>query len=119
MTTTPHATTMTCWPAPAKLNLFLHITGRRADGYHDLQTLFALLDFGDELQITPTEDGVITLTPVIDDIPVESNLIYRAARLLQAHTGCSRGAQIHLIKRLPMGGGWVAAHRMPPPRWSH
>ena len=105
MTTTPHATTMTCWPAPAKLNLFLHITGRRADGYHDLQTLFALLDFGDELQITPTEDGVITLTPVIDDIPVESNLIYRAARLLQAHTGCSRGAQIHLIKRLPMGGG--------------
>jgi len=92
-------------PAPAKLNLFLHITGRRADGYHTLQTLFALLDHGDVLHFETTGDGVIHVTPPLPGVPEEQNLIYRAARLLQASTQCASGARITLDKRLPMGGG--------------
>lgn len=92
-------------PAPAKLNLFLHITGRRPDGYHLLQTVFQFLEQADTLHFSRREDGIITLTPDIPGVPAGSNLIVRAARLLQAHTGSTTGANIRLEKRLPMGGG--------------
>lgn len=93
------------WPAPAKLNLMLHITGRRPDGYHELQTLFQLLDFGDELEITPREDGEIRRVGSDPGVPLEECLAVRAARLLQAESGCRLGCDIRLIKRLPQGGG--------------
>ncbi|MDX2348754.1 MAG: 4-(cytidine 5'-diphospho)-2-C-methyl-D-erythritol kinase [Porticoccus sp.] len=92
-------------PAPAKINLFLHVTGRRADGYHNLQTLFQLLDHGDQLDFAINSDGDIHLSPSISGVPQENNLIYRAARALQQYSGCAQGADIHLHKRLPMGGG--------------
>lgn len=92
-------------PAPAKLNLFLHITGRRADGYHNLQTLFQFLDYSDTLSFNLRQDGEIQLSPEIPAIPSADNLIVRAAKLLQAQTGCTLGADIHLDKKLPMGGG--------------
>ncbi|RDB43947.1 4-(cytidine 5'-diphospho)-2-C-methyl-D-erythritol kinase [Halomonas sp. DQ26W] len=92
-------------PAPAKLNRMLHIVGRRPDGYHELQTLFQFLDYGDTLQLNRRDDGQITLAPSMHGIGTEENLIVRAARLLQAETGCLLGADIHLTKRLPMGGG--------------
>ena len=92
-------------PSPAKLNLFLHINGRRPDGYHQLQTVFQLLDYGDELSFESTDDAVLTLSPVIEGLPNEENLIIRAAKLLQQHTDCTKGARIVLTKRLPMGGG--------------
>jgi len=92
-------------PAPAKLNLFLHITGRRPDGYHLLQTVFQFLEQADTLHFHHRDDSVITLSPELPGVPTESNLIVRAARLLQAHTGCRAGADIVLEKRLPMGGG--------------
>jgi 4-diphosphocytidyl-2-C-methyl-D-erythritol kinase len=92
-------------PAPAKLNLMLHILGRRADGYHELQTLFQFLDFGDELGFALRPDGEIHLHTPIDGVPHDSNLIVRAARLLQQHASCTLGADIWLDKRLPMGGG--------------
>lgn len=91
-------------PAPAKLNLFLHITGRRADGYHCLQTLFALLEHGDTLTFEPADD--LQLYCDNPDVPCDdSNLILRAANILKKHTGCEKGAHINLTKRLPMGGG--------------
>ncbi|MDH2247698.1 4-(cytidine 5'-diphospho)-2-C-methyl-D-erythritol kinase [Pseudomonas sp. GD03855] len=92
-------------PAPAKLNLMLHIVGRRADGYHELQTLFQFLDHGDELSFSPREDGEIRLHTELPGVDHDSNLIVRAARLLQHESGCPQGADIHLLKRLPMGGG--------------
>ncbi|MFP5420049.1 MAG: 4-(cytidine 5'-diphospho)-2-C-methyl-D-erythritol kinase [Gammaproteobacteria bacterium] len=92
-------------PAPAKLNLMLHILGRRTDGYHELQTLFQFLDFGDELGFALRPDGEIHLHTPIDGVPHDSNLIVRAARLLQQHANCTLGADIWLDKRLPMGGG--------------
>lgn len=92
-------------PAPAKLNRLLHITGRRADGYHELQTLFQFLDQGDTLSFSSRDDGELRLTPALPGVAAEENLILRAARLLQAETGCRLGADIHLEKRLPMGGG--------------
>lgn len=92
-------------PAPAKLNRMLHIIGRRADGYHELQTLFQFLDQGDELRLSPRDDGEIQLSPSLPGVPDASNLVVRAARLLQAETGCSQGVDIHLTKRLPLGGG--------------
>ncbi|MDX1802871.1 MAG: 4-(cytidine 5'-diphospho)-2-C-methyl-D-erythritol kinase [Alcanivorax sp.] len=91
-------------PAPAKLNLFLHITGQRGDGYHELQTLFVMLDQGDTLHFRPADR--LTLRCDAPDVPTDdSNLILRAAHLLQAHSGCQKGAHITLQKRLPMGGG--------------
>ncbi|MBC3381292.1 4-(cytidine 5'-diphospho)-2-C-methyl-D-erythritol kinase [Serratia fonticola] len=99
------------WPSPAKLNLFLYITGRRADGYHQLQTLFQFLDYGDTLTIVPRQDDQIQLLTPVEGVPDEQNLIVRAARLLQHHctthsiTTLSRGADISIDKRLPMGGG--------------
>ncbi|SDI66808.1 4-(cytidine 5'-diphospho)-2-C-methyl-D-erythritol kinase [Pseudomonas panipatensis] len=92
-------------PAPAKLNLFLHILGRRPDGYHELQTLFQFLDHGDELHFAPRDDGQIVLHSDIPGVPHDSNLIVRAARRLQQESGCHLGADIWLDKRLPMGGG--------------
>ncbi len=92
-------------PAPAKLNLMLHILGRRADGYHELQTIFQFLDYGDELSFAPREDGEIRLHSDIENVPHESNLIVRAARKLQQLTGSPLGADIWLKKVLPMGGG--------------
>lgn len=93
------------YPAPAKLNLFLHVVGRRADGYHLLQTVFRFLDFGDSLEIAPRADGEICLASPLPGVPRESDLCWRAARLLQTHTGCRLGADIRLTKRLPLGGG--------------
>ncbi|MCI1680772.1 MAG: 4-(cytidine 5'-diphospho)-2-C-methyl-D-erythritol kinase [Ewingella americana] len=93
------------WPSPAKLNLFLYITGQRANGYHELQTLFQFVDYGDSLSFTPRSDGQIVLTTPIDGVADEDNLVVRAARLLQRHANCSLGADISLIKRIPMGGG--------------
>jgi len=92
-------------PAPAKLNLFLHVTGRRADGYHLLQTAFQLIDRSDTLDICSRDDGVIRRCNEVADVPEDSDLIVRAARLLQSHTGCSFGADLTLHKHLPMGGG--------------
>lgn len=92
-------------PAPAKLNLMLHIVGRRADGYHELQTLFQFLDYGDELSFSPRDDGQIRLHPELPGVEHDDNLIVRAARLLQRESGCVQGADIRLLKRLPMGGG--------------
>ncbi|EIC85965.1 4-(cytidine 5'-diphospho)-2-C-methyl-D-erythritol kinase [Serratia sp. M24T3] len=93
------------WPSPAKLNLFLYITGQRPDGYHDLQTLFQFVDYGDRLAFTVRDDAKITLTPSVEGVPDEQNLIVRAAKMLQQRLPAPRGADILLEKRLPMGGG--------------
>jgi 4-diphosphocytidyl-2-C-methyl-D-erythritol kinase len=93
------------WPAPAKLNLFLHVVGRRADGYHLLQTVFQLIDYGDTLEFAPRADALIERHGDVPGVPQEQDLVVRAARLLQREGGVSRGATIHLKKRLPMGGG--------------
>ncbi|MGM0594058.1 MAG: 4-(cytidine 5'-diphospho)-2-C-methyl-D-erythritol kinase [Pseudomonadota bacterium] len=93
------------WPAPAKLNLFLHITGRREDGYHLLQTVFQFLDYGDTLHFSPRNDGAIHRLNALPGVAEADDLVVRAARLLQQHTGCRLGADIRLDKRLPMGGG--------------
>jgi len=92
-------------PAPAKLNLWLHITGRRDDGYHELETVFQFLEHGDELSFALRDDGQIRLQTEIDGVPHDSNLIVRAARMLQAQSGTPLGADIWLRKVLPMGGG--------------
>lgn len=98
-------TTTSRWPSPAKLNLFLYITAQRADGYHELQTLFQFLDYGDQLFITPTTNDTITVTPPLDNVATEDNLIWRAAMALKDKTGCPFGARIEINKMLPMGGG--------------
>lgn len=93
-------------PAPAKVNRFLHIIGRRTDGYHLLETLFQFLDVGDHLHFTLREDGEIILVPLTAmDIPNETNLVYRIARALQEVTGTQAGVTIQLNKTLPIGGG--------------
>ena len=91
--------------APCKLNLFLHITGRRADGYHTLQSIFLLLDHGDDLRISNRDDGQIVLQNPLAGVPPEKDLTIRAARALQTASGCRLGADIHCSKRIPMGGG--------------
>lgn len=93
------------WPSPAKLNLFLYITGRRSNGYHNLQTLFQFLDYGDTLTITPNDTGNISLFPPIKGVKLENNLIYRAAMALKEKSGSKMGASIQVDKILPMGGG--------------
>ncbi len=117
------------WPSPAKLNLFLYITGRRPDGYHELQTLFQFLDHGDDITVSPRKDNEIRLLTPVAGVNHDDNLIVRAARLLQDHVLKKRalqkqtlpndrkhresrqfgteylGADIHINKRLPMGGG--------------
>jgi len=93
------------WPAPAKINLFLHVVGRRADGYHLLQTVFRFLDHGDELRFAPRSDGAIVLATPLPGVAPESDLTVRAARLLREHAGIAAGVTITLTKRLPLGGG--------------
>lgn len=101
----------TRWPSPAKLNLFLYITGQRADGYHTLQTLFQFLDYGDTITIDVRHDGVLRLLTPVDGVPNEENLIIRAARMLMSAAAENgrlpqgAGADISIDKRLPMGGG--------------
>lgn len=102
---------MTHWPSPAKLNLFLYITGQRADGYHTLQTLFQFLDYGDTISIETRDDDELHLLTPVDGVENDDNLIVRAARLLM-NTASARGqlpagsgADIRIEKRLPMGGG--------------
>ena len=93
------------WPAPAKLNLFLHVVGQRADGYHPLQTVFRFLDFGDTLNFVPRPDGRIILRTPLPGVPADQDLTVRAAQRLQQATETRHGVEISLIKRLPMGGG--------------
>lgn len=93
------------WPAPAKLNLFLHVVGRREDGYHLLQTLFRFVGHGDRLRFSPRDDGEIRLATPQPGVPPESDLTVRAARLLQQAAGCRQGVTLSLEKLLPMGGG--------------
>ncbi len=93
------------WPAPAKINLFLHVVGRRPDGYHLLQTVFRFLDFGDSLRCEPRGDGRIELANPLPGVPAETDLTVRAAAALRAATGATAGVTLRLEKRLPMGGG--------------
>lgn len=95
----------TVWPAPAKLNLFLHITGRRADGYHTLQTVFQFLDVADRIRLRVTDAPDIRLLTPLPGVAPERDLSVRAARLLQAEAGVSRGVDIEIDKHLPLGGG--------------
>ena len=95
---------LTC-PAPAKLNLFLHVTGRRDDGYHELQTLFRFIDLADTLHFVLREDGMVHRISDIEGVPEDQDLCVRAARLLQKETGSSLGVDIAVEKRIPMGGG--------------
>jgi 4-diphosphocytidyl-2-C-methyl-D-erythritol kinase len=93
------------WPAPAKLNLFLHITGQREDGYHLLQSVFQFVDFSDELKFNIRTDGEVHRVNDVPGVAEQDDLIIRAAKMLQQKTGCSLGADIQLDKKLPMGGG--------------
>jgi 4-diphosphocytidyl-2-C-methyl-D-erythritol kinase len=93
------------WPAPAKLNLFLHILGRRPDGYHELQTVFQFVDLCDDIHIQSRADGEIRLIAGAPGVAPETDLCVRAARALKAASGCSMGADIRVVKRIPMGGG--------------
>ncbi|VFP83170.1 4-(cytidine 5'-diphospho)-2-C-methyl-D-erythritol kinase [Candidatus Erwinia haradaeae] len=102
---------ITKWPAPAKLNLFLYITGRRPDGYHDLQTLFQLLEYGDTLTIEHNRSGDLQLLTPLPDVTEDQNLIMRAAKILRDQAKLrgtlpdKAGAIFQLEKRLPIGGG--------------
>jgi len=93
------------WPAPAKLNLFLHITGRRPDGYHNLQTVFQLIDLCDTIDIEVRQDGRIERGSGAEGVPADADLTVRAARALQAAASITRGATLSVTKRIPMGGG--------------
>jgi len=97
--------TASWWPAPAKLNLFLHIVGRRPDGYHDLQTVFQLIDYSDQIKLTVTDDGRIERESGPEDIPAEQDLAVRAARALQPLAKPHAGVRIQVRKRIPTGGG--------------
>ncbi|MBD9354998.1 4-(cytidine 5'-diphospho)-2-C-methyl-D-erythritol kinase [Methylomonas albis] len=93
------------WPAPAKLNLMLRITGRRSDGYHLLQTVFQIIDLCDWISFYPAEDGRVFLRDPIPGVPEQEDLTVRAANLLKQYTGCRLGVCIDVEKNLPMGGG--------------
>ena len=95
----------TGYPAPGKLNLMLRVVGRRADGYHLLQTVFRFIDYGDTLHFRVREDGVIARVDDVSGVPAAEDLAVRAARLLQQASGTTLGADIALEKRLPLGGG--------------
>ncbi len=95
------------WPAPAKLNLFLQITGRRDDGYHELQTVFRLLDWGDTVFLRPRADGaVVRIGAGAAGVLESDDLLVRAAKILQSEANCSEGVDIGIEKRIPMGGGF-------------
>ena len=93
------------YPAPAKLNLFLHVVGRRADGYHLLQSVFVLIDRCDVIRVRARPDGAIVRVNEVAGVPSDEDLAVRAARALQRATGTSRGAEIEVEKRIPIGGG--------------
>lgn len=93
------------WPAPAKINLFLHVTGQQPDGYHRLQTVYQFLDLCDWLDFERRDDGIIERGTELPGVPAEEDLVTRAARILQTHTGTTLGVRIAVEKRLPMGGG--------------
>jgi len=93
------------WPAPAKLNLFLQITGKRDDGYHNLQTVFQFLDVVDRLRFEIRDDGKILRKTDLEGVKPEDDLVVKAAKILQQTTGTSLGADIYLQKLLPLGGG--------------
>lgn len=92
-------------PAPAKLNLFLHVTGRRLDGYHELETVFELIDLYDSIDLKRCDDGRVNRRDDLPGVPADTDLTVRAARLLAQHTGCRLGVEISLRKVIPMGGG--------------
>ncbi len=95
------------WPAPAKLNLFLRIVGQRADGYHDLQTVFQLLEWGDTVRLRPRMDGIISHTSSAQyGVAPEQDITVRAAKALQASVGGRFGVEIVVVKRIPLGGGF-------------
>lgn len=99
--------TWTAWPAPAKLNLFLRITGRRADGFHELQTVFRILEWGDTVHLRPRDDGrIVRHGPDLADVPEDADLCLRAARLLRTEFNVGQGVDIRVEKRIPAGGGF-------------
>lgn len=93
------------WPAPAKLNLFLHVLGRRPDGYHEIQTLFQLIDLNDELRFETDDSGDITRADVSYEVAAAADLVTRAATLLQSHTRTKQGVRISVTKNVPLGAG--------------
>src|SRR3546814_15289961 len=93
------------WPAPAKLNLFLHVTGRRADGYHQLQTVFQFVDLHDKLYFVPRGDGEFTRSGAPAGISEDDDLVLRAARAIRQASGANLGADIRIKKRIPLGAG--------------
>ncbi len=93
------------WPAPAKINRFLHITGQRDDGYHELQTVFQFLDYGDRLWFEPVPGGAVEVTGGLPGVAAQDDLVFRAAQALRQQTGCPAGVRITLDKLLPAGGG--------------
>ncbi|MBX2879604.1 MAG: 4-(cytidine 5'-diphospho)-2-C-methyl-D-erythritol kinase [Granulosicoccus sp.] len=95
----------TKWLAPAKINLFLHVTGRRSDGYHTLQTVYQFVDLCDVLEFAVREDSEVQLNSAFDEVPPDDNLVVKAARALQAHSGTRAGTDISLTKVIPTGGG--------------
>jgi len=100
----PGAVADSRWQAPAKLNLFLHVTDQRPDGYHTLETIFQFLDFGDEIMLRVRKDGEIRRVTDLVGVPAEEDLVVRAARVLQSRTATPLGVDITLMKRIPMGG---------------
>ena len=99
------SSTTVAWSAPAKLNLMLHIVGRREDGYHELQTVFQLIDLCDRIEITVRRDGAISRPRGPAGVSESEDLVVRAARALQQVSGTRLGAEISVMKRIPMGGG--------------
>jgi 4-diphosphocytidyl-2-C-methyl-D-erythritol kinase len=100
-----HPVNVTQWPAPAKLNLFLRINGRRPDGYHTIQTIFQILDWGDTIRLQLLEYPSVKRVQANYTVPPDEDLVVRAARLLQQETGCSGGVEIDVYKRIPIGAG--------------
>jgi len=96
---------ITIWKSPAKINHFLHITGKRQDGYHNIQTLFQFLELHDTLTFEQTEENEIIVTPKIENTSPEQNLIYKAAHLLKTQNNITQGIKIHCEKKIPIGGG--------------
>lgn len=107
MSTVVDAAGWSYWPAPAKLNLFLHITGRRADGYHELQTVFRLLDWGDRIGLRLRDDGQVRREGLsVPGVAEADDLVVRAANALKNAANCTQGVDIRVEKRIPAGGGF-------------
>ncbi|WP_433853765.1 4-(cytidine 5'-diphospho)-2-C-methyl-D-erythritol kinase [Stenotrophomonas nitritireducens] len=107
MSTVVDAAGWSYWPAPAKLNLFLHITGRRADGYHELQTVFRLLDWGDRIGLRLRDDGQVRREGLsVPGVAEADDLVVRAANALKSAANCTQGVDIRVEKRIPAGGGF-------------